>query len=189
MAVVKGAVVRRLLKEQDPPHQLELKDIRRLLVKHSNGKLEKGPELQAALKKTLKTLKGKGTIARAGKTVTLVVKDKKAAGPDEAASKANMKAKDSNGKKRKREAKVEDDGADTKAKVQKAEAATAPPAPTAAAAVKAAEEPAHKSKCTRLFLGNLSFKIDDAKLHSSIPGITHIKVRHRNESCRPFSVC
>lgn len=31
------------------------------------------------------------------------------------------------------------------------------------------------SQGTRVFLGNLSFKIDDYKLKSAVPGITHIK--------------
>ena len=53
------------------------------------------------------------------------------------------------------------------------------------AAVVPADNP---GKCTRLFLGNLSFKVEEDSLKEALPGITHIKVptlhTHNHDCCQ-----
>ncbi|KAK3265002.1 hypothetical protein CYMTET_26286 [Cymbomonas tetramitiformis] len=155
--VTRKAVVR-LLKAA-PDNTMLVKHLRKALSAESGSDSGvDGDVLKQQLKQVLAQLLDKGRIRKDGSDVVLVQKAKRrSAGVDESDGDAEV---GENSDQMKEEYEPAAKPADKEPRTEVAEA------------VQPSQNP---SGCTRVFIGNLNFSIEEEELREAIPGITHIK--------------
>ena len=145
-------------------------------IKNLQNKVMDGSVTKAEFKAALIELNEMGRVTIDGKMATLEKKTKamkrKSGGEGAPASKKKKVAKDGG------EAEAEADAppaaaAAAEEEEEEEEEKEAPSADKAASS--GSSKHAFGNGCTRVFLGNLSFKIDEDSLKNAIPGVTHIK--------------